>query len=98
MTTLLQNPYKQAQVETRRLTTHVGTKDWERIWTILPIHGLQDRLIATLYKKFIDLTSHELPRSYNLDTETALISLLERLTLAPTPGPGPDDNDGRGNP
>lgn len=78
------NPYTSAEVATKQLTAKVGIYEWDRIRIGISMkHGHQDQFISTLIHRFYDLTRNELPLQHDITSESALVRLVARLTLAP---------------
>lgn len=81
------NPYTLAQVERKQLTAKIGVHEWNRLRIGISMnHGHQDQFISTLIHKFYELTRAELPKQHDAISESTIVRLIARLTLAPAGG------------
>jgi len=83
----LSNPYTLAQVERKQLTAKIGVHEWDRIRIGISMnHGHQDQFISNLIHRFYELTRTELPTKHDSTSESTIVRLIARLTLAPDSG------------
>lgn len=89
---ILRNPYTEdydADREVHHVQLNIEMSAWMEFYRILPFHGTQDSFMSTLFHKFMELAREELPESYDLDAEEAVVEILKRLELSPKPEPKP---------
>lgn len=93
---MIYNPYKNGEVRQTivHIQANIGKDDWNTVYSIKPVHGFQDKFFGRLFRRFIEIAKTELEQ-INPDDDEAIITILERLTLAPASGERRDSNVGR---
>lgn len=82
----MNDPYEDLPTtEKKSVSGRVSIAHHNRIHLAFPYKGMQNKIISTLYHKFVEAADKQgLPEYYDLDNEQKIEQLLESITFTPS--------------